>query len=71
LQVKREKPMEFPEHFPNFVLQPILQCVFPDGVYAILHSALLARRKRERITVEQLAEALAALCSWQVTFSAE
>ena len=49
----------------GYVLQPILQRVFLGAVCAVQQGALLAREQQEKITAEQLAEALAVLCSRQ------
>jgi|SRR5215211_6067443 len=48
LQVKREGWVETTELSRGLVLQPILQSVFQGAVCAVLHSALLARRRREK-----------------------
>jgi hypothetical protein len=65
LQVKHERPVEASELARGFVLQPLLQRGFRDAVCTVMHSALLAREQQEKITAEQLAEALAVLCSRQ------
>jgi hypothetical protein len=61
LQVKRKGSVETPELARVLVLQR----VFQGAVCAVLHSALLARGQREKITAEQLAGAFAPLCSRQ------
>jgi hypothetical protein len=50
---------------PGLVLQPKLQRVFQGALCAVLQGALQAREHQEKITAEQLAEALAVLCSRQ------
>ena len=65
LQVKREGSVAATELVRGLVLQPILQRVFQGAVCAVQQGALLAREQQEKITAEQLAEALAVLCSRQ------
>ena len=63
--MKREGWVEAPDKLRGLVLQPILQRVIQGAVCAVQQGALLAREQQEKITAEQLAEALAVLCSRQ------
>jgi hypothetical protein len=65
LQVKRKESVDDKESSRGFVLQPILQRVFQGAVCAVQQGTLLARERQEKITAEQLAKALAGLCSRQ------